>query len=448
MLKVFSAHMNFRKLASITLLLLSGCSGDSWFGSDKKLELPGERLPIFSKENPITNKGSSRPLHIAPTSKLADNQSGGYLSDFTHISNVEASSSAVELDISFDSDNEFGLVSLPLIINNKIITNGADSRVTAFDRHSGNFLWQSVKTDDLSAFNFWNSSKFIGGGLGYGKGTIIATNGLSEVYAFREQDGTTLWEAKLSGPSRANPMVVDNIVIVQTIDNKTYALNLEDGSLVWNHQGFGDKLSTLASSTALSYKNMAIVQYPSGDIFALDIKTGEELWTISIDEGVEVLSTKFHLENFIPHPVIKGNHLFAYGADGMLAKFDLTTQERLWQIKHGANKPIWISGDMIFATTGRTLKAIDSHSGALAWEVNLSVINPSENHLTYTSPTIINGKLVIASSNGLLLEFAPLTGDLLSKSDILSDATLQVVALSDGTYVLSSSGRLMRYQLD
>lgn len=437
--------MNYKSLMVLTSLVLTGCSGDTWFGSEKKLEMSGEREPIFSKEvfnGPSIKKSNYQISNLTP---LSQSTSGGYISNFTTLGNINAELDSNYMSFSLDSDSEFGMVSMPIVVNNKVIAIGADSRVTAFDRQSGSRLWSSKKTDDLSLFNFWNGSKFIGGGLGYSNGLIVATNGLSEVYCLKEEAGSEVWEAKLSNPTRANPLIVDDIAIVQTIDNKTYGLNIKDGSVVWIHQGFGDKLSTLAASTTVAYKEIAIVQYPSGDLYGIDLKTGQELWNLEVDEGLEVLSTKFHLDNFIPHPIVKDNYLFAYGADGMLAKFNLETGERLWQLKHGANKPIWISNQVIFATSNKTLKAIDSSDGAPFWEVNLNEIAPSKKPQSFSSPIVANSAILVASSEGKLLVFDASNGNLIEQRDILSNSFYQLVALEDGLYVLSKNGKLIRY---
>ena len=79
-------------------------------------------------------------------------------------------------------------------------------------------------------------------------------------------------------PVRATPTLVDNKVIVLTLDNRTLVFEKEDGSLIWEHQGIQNTTSIIGEPKVAVEGNLVLVPYSNGDIFALNLTNGRELW--------------------------------------------------------------------------------------------------------------------------------------------------------------------------
>ena len=117
--------------------------------------------------------------------------------------------------------------------------------------------------------------------------------------------------------SSVTPAVKGNIVITGSSDGTVYAIDIEKREKIWEFKtgksifrcsAYNRDDRALLSSPTISGE-LVFIGSGDGNIYALDIKTGEKKWEYTI--GVPVLST----------PTILGRWLFVGAYDGNVYAF-------------------------------------------------------------------------------------------------------------------------------
>ena len=86
-----------------------------------------------------------------------------------------------------------------------------------------------------------------------------------------------------------------------------------------------------------------------------------------------------------------------------------------WDLKLSSVNPLVISGDVIYVldTSGK-LMCLKKESGNLIWAVQLKIKKKNQEIVWY-GPLLSTNKLILVSSDGLVLSLSPFTGKTLSK---------------------------------
>ena len=113
-------------------------------------------------------------------------------------------------------------------------------------------------------------------------------------------------EKKSATPIRATPTLIENKVIILTLDNRTIVFEKEDGSLIWEHQGIQNTTSIIGEPKVAVDGNLVLVPYSNGDIFALNLVNGRELWK-QTSINIEQSETSNSFSDINANPVILKN---------------------------------------------------------------------------------------------------------------------------------------------
>ncbi|MEE8239231.1 MAG: PQQ-binding-like beta-propeller repeat protein [Nitrososphaerales archaeon] len=261
-------------------------------------------------------------------------------------------------------------------------------------------------------------------------GASISTDG--------PREGILLWQAPI-GPITSSSVIAEEKVFVGTLDGKFYALNLHDGSIIWEVDvnlpiasspafdkgriffgtlkegsasvaGGGPNVATLASGLyALSARDGSIIWlhemnssiYSSplisedylvfgttdGRIVALDPDNGDLRWMRKT--GGQVLSS----------PAVESRELYVGSNDGMLYSFDLITGSSNWlydlNSSVGTSSPALTENFVLIGTLDGRVNAVERDSGTLAWSY-------SAGGAILSSPLIVDETVMIASNDQMI----------------------------------------------
>lgn len=442
--------MKISKLAlCASLIILSSCSKNSWFGDDKVLDIKGERIPVTSTDKDLVvdqKYFAHKKLSIGSPQNNNSWPQGSGISNSVPSNIVLNEVNTSSLTFTVNGESQFHTGTTPVIENNVLYAMGNDGVVLAFDTTTGNELWQNKYFFELEKKSFFDffSKYFINGSLTISHETLYITSGTDEVLAVDAQTGQTKWVAKLSSPSRSAPIIVNHKVIIQSIDNKVFAIDAATGEILWNHFGVGEEVSVLSASAPTTDGKIIIAQYTTGEVFAIDINTGQEIWVENISSPLEAASSTFTQLNVVTSPYIGPGIVIAFGNDGYMAAINSHNGTLIWRKELGINKQFWVASDYIFAVNrNNQLLAIDKTSGKIKWISELD--GNAESKATYTSPIVANSYVYVISSAGKILRFNSETGELTSTLDASQGANLQPIIVNGSLYLSLNDGTILKY---
>jgi len=435
------------RLVSVTVLTLTLNACSSWLGGDEVPPLPGERISVLKLESalqPETNLSSSEIRLPAPSPTPDWPQSGGYANHAMH--HVAAAAQLRKFwtaDIGAGAGAGERLTATPIIADGRVYTIDTDSTVSAFDVKTGTLLWRTKLTPSAER------DGHIPGGLAYDNGRVFAGTGFAEVVALDAKNGQIAWRKRITGPIRSAPTVRGGRVFAVSLDNKTHALNAANGDLLWTHSGSPEQAMLLGAASPAVDQGVVVVAYTSGELAALKVENGRQLWMDSVTSRRRTDATAA-LAQIRANPVIDRGIVFAISYSGLMVAIDLRSGNRLWEKGIGGQQSFWVAGDYLFTLTGNEeLVAMERETGLIVWVKPLprwDNEDAREGAIVWTGPLLVSNRLLIASSAGVVLAVSPYTGDVLGSETMPDGVSVPPVVAGGTVYFLSDDATLSAYR--
>ncbi|MEP3258939.1 MAG: PQQ-binding-like beta-propeller repeat protein, partial [Roseibium sp.] len=230
--------------------------------------------------------------------------------------------------------------------------------------------------------------------------------------------GQVLWTGELGTPARGAPVAGNGLVIVVTQSNEVYALNQEDGTEAWNYVGIEETAGVLSSASPAISGNRVVVPFSSGEIMALDIKTGEPAWIDGVARGFRTLAVS-GLADVSASPIVSGNTVYATGVAGRTIASNLKAGERLWEQDLGSVHTPVVSGNALFMIDlDDRMVALDRKSGETLWATTLPRPEKKKKRRNWAGPVLANGALVAISSDGRMAMVDATSGNIMATYDV------------------------------
>lgn len=441
-----------RKLLYIfAVLALTSCStvGDMFQDSGDDAPLEGERLSVLElqKELEPDSPGLEAQGFIAPEPWRNEfwPQAGGYPNHA--MQNLALSSGALRLAwksaIGRGASAGLPLTAQPIMVDNVVYTLDSNSNLSAFDAGNGKKLWtRDIRPED-------EDEAVIGGGIAYSRGQLYATGGYNEILALNPVGGQTIWRVPLPAPARAAPTIMDDRVFVTTLDNRITALSSIDGALLWEFAGISETAGLIGAASPAADREVVVPAFSSGEIFALRVENGSVAWADSLS-SLKRFAGRSALSDIRGLPVIDKGIVFAVSFSGRTAAIDARTGRRIWQREIGGPETPWIAGNHLFLLTSESeLVALGRESGAIRWVVKLPKYQNEEKRsapLFWTGPLLAGSRLIVAASDGRVIEIEPESGAIIREWNAGGDIAVSPLIANETLYLLTNDGSLMAYK--
>lgn len=424
-------------------LLLSSC------GSDEKPPLPGERISVLEMQRHIEPGDLALDAQGFITPAAWRNefwpQTGGYPSHSMQslaLSEGELRK-AWSADIGQGATESLPLTAQPVVVDGRIFTLDTDSVLSAFSIENGKKIWQ------VDVRSKGEDDPVIGGGIAYSQGQIYVTNGYDEVIALSPGDGSLLWRVRIPAPARAAPSAMDSRVFVATLDNRIVTLDAATGQALWEYAGVSESTGLVGAASPAASTDIVVPAFSSGEIFALRIENGALAWAENLS-AFRALGNISGLSDIRGMPVIDKGLVIAISFGGRMIAIDQRTGNRVWQREIGGAEMPWVAGNYIFVlTTESELIALGRDNGVIQWVADLPRFEDPEDHdgpIFWTGPVLAGGRLIIAGSNGHVMEFAPDTGKHIRSWAAGSSVTIPPVVAGETLYLLGDNGVMSAFR--
>jgi len=432
-------------ISLVPLMLLTGCSSLSVFGKSEDPPLPGERVSVLELQKELEPGNADQSAQVFAAPNVWENefwpQRGGYPNHtmqnlaFTEGKFQEIWSSSIGKGASRNTP----LTAQPILVGNTIFTLDTGSEVRAFDTKTGKELWSaSIKPPQ-------EKENALGGGLAFGEGHLFVTNGFAEVAALDSSTGQLVWRKTLPAPARSAPTILNKTLYIQTSDNQLFALDVASGDEFWRYRGFAAESGLVGASSPAATGNMVVAAFSSGEFTGINPATGAVIWSDTLAPrhrtgGLASVSDVTGL------PVIDRDLIFGIGFGDRMLAINSENGRRMWQQDIGSTETPWVAGNMVFVVTNdNKLVALGRESGAVNWVSELNA-ESKNNKEFWTGPVLAGGRLIVASSNGRLMEVDPSNGQTLRTMKANGDVSIPPFVAGGTLYVLSNNGRLTAYR--
>ena len=443
-----------RHLSRITLLLasaalLAGCETvGGLFPKKKGTPIAGERVAVLVNEAEIKvdEATAATPMSL-PAATVNDSwaQSGGNArKSVGHVALGNALGVAWTASIGEGSSRTARLASGPVVADGRVFTIDTMGVVRAFDATNGGQVW-STRFGDAGP----NRGALFGGGVAFDGGRVYATNGLGYVAALDATNGGIVWTVRPGGPLRGEPSVADGNVYVMSQDNQLYSLKASDGATNWNSTAALEIAGVSGAAAPSVGQGTVVAGFSSGELNAYRYENGRMVWQDALAR-TSISTSVASLSDIDADAVIEGGAVYAVGQGGRMVALDLFTGQRIWELNFAGISTPWVAGDWLFAVNDRAqLVAIARATGKIKWINQLPRyrdMKDKKGPISYVGPVLAGDRLILAGSNGALINVNPTDGSFQSQTSVGGGVSFQPVVANNTLYLLTDGGRLIAYR--
>ncbi|HVF37521.1 MAG TPA: PQQ-binding-like beta-propeller repeat protein [Sphingomicrobium sp.] len=442
-------HASRLPILLASAVLLAGCSTvGGLLKKTPKINVAGDRIAVLVNEAEIEIDPATAALPMSLPAAVANEawaQSGGNARKAVgHVALGNALGVAWTASIGQGSDKGGRLGGGPVVGEGKVFTMDTQGVVRAFAADSGRELW-SARFGEVGE----NRASLYGGGVAYDQGRVYATNGLGYVAALDASNGGIHWTVRPGGPLRGEPSVAADAVYVMSQDNQLYSLKAADGKTNWSNAAALEIAGVSGSAAPAIGQGTVVAGFSSGELNAYRYENGRQVWQDALAR-TSISTSVSSLSDIDADPVIDGGAVYAVGQGGRMVALDLFSGQRIWELNFAGIATPWVAGDWIFAVNDRAqLIAISRANGKIKWINQLPRwrdVKDKKGPISYVGPVLAGDRLIVAGSNGALINVSPTDGAFQSQVDIKDGISFQPVVANQTLYLLTDSGRLIAYR--
>ena len=262
--------------------------------------------------------------------------------------------------------------------------------------------------------------------------TLLVPGGDGVLYALNRFTGAVRWKNDVHEELTTQPAVADGRAFVMSSEQSITAVDIKDGKTLWKFHrdapgGFtirGDARPQVAHGTVFA-------AFADGTVAALDPADGAVRWTKPVSGP-----TGDYLDvDWLDAPENDSRVYAASSKVGVVA-LDVNTGEALWTAAIPGANHVLAGGPRIVAGGRGQVVGLDRRSGAQIWKLDLGKDRYS------TQPVIANGLVLVAQDRGPLLGIDVQTGEARGSFDPGSGFSQPVLALQGIAFIISNGGAL------
>ena len=318
----------------------------------------------------------------------------------------------------------------PAINGDTIYAAAADGDVEAFDRRSGDSLWDVELEVPLS------------GGVGvYGDALLL---GSSDGFVLKVDAGSgeVQWTTRLNGEVMSTPQSNGRMVLAHTLDGKLQGLDFATGEVVWTYDSNVPVLTLRGSSSPVVNGNVAYVGFANGRVQAFDIATGGILWDVrvAIPQGRSEIERVVDIDGTMS---LLGGELYAASYQGRIVAINVSDGRKLWQNNVSSFSGVSQGfGNVYVADEDGTVTAYQRSGQGVRWQ---------QTALAYrglSRPTPVSSYLAVGDKEGYVHFLSQVDGEFVGRVKADGDGVrADMVAEDNILYVYGNSGDLIAYEI-
>ncbi|MEO0380220.1 MAG: PQQ-binding-like beta-propeller repeat protein [Pseudomonadota bacterium] len=434
--------------AAVTLTLLGACA-------ERELILPGEREDLSAvltqtapgADEAVAVADAARAIQLpAQVSNTEAAQSFGTPAFRTDHPSLGAALNLVfAVDIGEGDNRKHRIVADPVVSGGRIFTLDAQTTVTAVST-AGTVLWQRDVLPEGA-----DDGDATGGGLAVDGDVVYVSTGFGALTALEASTGNTIWVQNLEATGSGRPTVFGDLVYVLAGDDTGWAVNKSNGRVAWQVTGSDSTTNILGAPAPIVVDGLAVFSFGSGEMQAVFRQGGLRRWDASVlGERKGRALSKF--DDVTGRPIAADGVIYAGNQSGRTVAVSAGSGGRIWTAEEGAVDTVLPVSDSVFLVSDRNeLLRLDASNGTRIWGTELpNFVSDRPGRqvevFAHHGPILAGGRLIVASSDGLLRSFDPASGSLTGTAEIPSGATTAPVVAGQTLYLVTRKGQLVAYR--
>lgn len=286
----------------------------------------------------------------------------------------------------------------------------------------------------------------VGGGVAAVDGKIFITSGLGVVEAVDAQSGAFIWRKRTNTPMHSAPTVSGGRLFAVSDDNELFALNARTGEVLWTYQAIVESARMLTAPSPAVVDDVVLAPFASGELVALQVQNGSVLWQDALSSAGR-LTPLSSLNDIAAGPVVADGVVIASAQSGITSAFDLRSGQRIWAQPAGTLGFPWIAGDFVYVvTTDAQVVCMARLTGDVAWIRQLPAFKNEKKRkkrIAWAGPVMAGNRLLTVSSRGRAIEINPYNGDIMREFKVGDAVFVPPVIANETVYMLSDEAKLI-----
>jgi len=424
---------------------------------ERELILPGKREPITAvlsvaetdTDTEAVAEVVDAPQDIALPAQVANADAGQGLS--TQALRTDHPQLSTDLppiwavNIGQGDSRKYRIVADPVVSGGRIFTLDATTKVTAVST-GGGVIWQRDVLPDGG-----DQDDSTGGGLAADGDVLYVTTGFGAVSALDAATGNTIWTQELEATGSGKPAVFGDLVYVVSGDATGWALNKADGRVKWQTTAAESGSNVLGAPAPVLTDDLAIFAFGSGELQAVFRRGGLRRWDASV-VGERKGRALSKIGDVTGQPIAADGVIYAGNQSGRTIAINASGGGRIWTANEGAIDTVLpVAGSVFLVSDRNELLRLSAADGSRIWGTELPNFVKDRPGRTaevfaHHGPILAGGRIIVASSDGVMRSFDPVTGTLAGTADIPGGASTAPVVAGQTLYVVSRNGQLLAYR--
>ncbi|WP_299733243.1 PQQ-like beta-propeller repeat protein [uncultured Tateyamaria sp.] len=436
-------------LGLVGVALLSACQ-------ERQVILPGQREAVDSVLTQSPSAGTEEATAVADAARAIQlpaqvanaeaAQSFGTQNFRTDHPSLNANLTQVfAVNIGAGDNRKHRIVADPVVSGGRVFTLDAETTVTAVST-SGAILWQRDVLPDGA-----ESGDATGGGLAVDGDVLYISSGFGALTALEASTGRTIWVQNLEATGSGRPTVFGDLVYIMAGDDTGWALNKTNGRVEWQVSASESPTNVLGAPAPIVVDGLTVFSFGSGEMQAVFRQGGLRRWDASVlGERKGRALSKF--DDVTGRPIAVDGVIYAGNQSGRTVAMNAGSGGRIWTANEGAVDTVLpVAGSVFLVSDRNELLRLDASDGSRIWGVKLPnyvASRPSRQSEVFAhhGPILAGGRIIVASSDGVLRSFDPVSGGLTGTTEIPGGASTAPVVAGQTLYLVSRKGQLVAYR--
>jgi len=384
----------------LIFLFLSNCSLDTKTGfwtSSEKLETENKSTEIIFKKTKIFEKEFNTNIKINLKNNYKKNSFINNLSNNNGIIDFDGKLEKIS-KFKFSKIKQFDFYQPELLISNKGTLIFFDDKGTIFnfDRNNKliwkNNLYKKAERKLKPILYFASNDKIL----------IVADN-LANFYALNINNGKLIWSNRNSAPFNSQLKIYQDKFYVIDFENVIRCISVKNGKELWNYKTEKSFIKSQQKLSLIINKNKLIFINTLGDLSSIDINTGLMLWQTPTQSS-DIYENYFSLKNsdliFSNETVYFSNNkneFFAIDTNNGVVKWKQTINSNL--------RPTFVDGLVLTISLEGYFVVLDSRNGNILRITSIfdQIKNYKKKNIKPEGFIITKNKMYLSLNNGRLV---------------------------------------------